>query len=83
MAGLSRTPNWYRLAPAARDLNMPNRFSDALPCLRLESSDRTARVVHQEAANEIILISEALCHHIVGREEEPRIFYSASANHNC
>jgi hypothetical protein len=32
----------------------------------LESSDRGTWMIHQEAANEIILISEALRHHIVG-----------------
>jgi hypothetical protein len=35
----------------------------------LESSDRTAEMVHQEAANEIIPIPETLCDYIVGRKE--------------
>jgi hypothetical protein len=48
----------------------------------LETSDFGARVIHQETANEIVLVSEAVGRHIIGGEEEPRIFYCASAKHN-
>ena len=49
----------------------------------LELSGRTAEMVHQEAADKIVLIPEPRCHYIVGRKEEPCIFYAACTNHNC
>jgi hypothetical protein len=54
-----------------------------LALLHLKPSDRPSRMVHQEAPDEVILITETSRRHIVGREEKSRILNGTRANDDC